>query len=194
MTKKFTQIPQDTFKNLQLNAGIMLSDFDPSSGAVEVSNIIGATTGGVSFEATPTFTDNGEDIDNCPKNMMELKTLDSWEAKMSGTYVTVTANLAKRLTGAADVSDNVITPRNELSVNDFESVWWVGDYSDINTGDNAGFIAIQLSNALSTGGFKISASDSSKGQFSFEFTGHYSMEKPDEVPFKIYVQSGKAAA
>ena len=35
----------------------------------------------------------GDDIDNCPKNTKELKKLDSWEAKMSGTFVTVTAEL-----------------------------------------------------------------------------------------------------
>ena len=47
-------------------------------------------------------------------------------------------------------------------------------------------------NALNTGGFKIKSSDKAKGQFDFEFTGHYSMDKPDTVPFEIYVKAGTA--
>ena len=74
---KFTQIPADTFENLQMNAGILLDEFTPSTGVI--GNIIGATTGGINFTATPTYSDYGEDIDNCPKNMKELKKLDSWE-------------------------------------------------------------------------------------------------------------------
>ena len=88
---RFTQIPADTFKNIQLNAGILVKDFKPATGVI--TDIIGATSGGVTFEATPSYTDYGDDIDNCPKNTKELKKLDSWEAKMSGTFVTVTAEL-----------------------------------------------------------------------------------------------------
>ena len=86
---KFTKIPSDTFKKLQINAGILTTDFTPSSGAIGENGQIGATTGGVNFTATPTYSDFGEDIDNCPKNMMELKKLDTWEVKLTGTYVTV---------------------------------------------------------------------------------------------------------
>ena len=76
---KYTKIPETTFKNLQLNAGVLLSAFNPTSATVADESIIGATTGGINFTATPTFSDYGEDIDNCPKNMKELKKLDSWE-------------------------------------------------------------------------------------------------------------------
>ena len=74
---KFTQIPTTAMEEMQLNAGILLSSFTPST--AEVSGIIGATTGGIKFSATPTYSDFGEDIDNCPKNMMELKRQDSVE-------------------------------------------------------------------------------------------------------------------
>ena len=113
---KYTKIPETTFQNIQLNAGVLLSAFDPGTAEVANESIIGATTGGVNFTATPTFSDYGEDIDNCPKNMMELKKLDSWEISMSGTYVTVDANAVKALVGAADVSGNKITPRNDLEL------------------------------------------------------------------------------
>ena len=189
---KYTKIPETTFQNLQLNAGVLLSAFNPESATVANESIIGATTGGVNFTATPTFSDYGEDIDNCPKNMMELKKLDSWEISMSGTYVTVDANAVKSLVGAADVSGNKITPRNDVLLSDFTDIWWVGDYSDKNGETNGGFVAIHMKNALSTGGFAIQSSDNGKGNFAFTYTAHYSMSAQDTVPFEVYVKAGTA--
>ena len=189
---KYTKIPETTFKNLQLNAGVLLSDFNPSTATVANEAIIGATTGGVNFTATPTFSDYGEDVDNCPKNMKELKKLDSWEISLSGTYVTVDANAVKALVGAADVSGNKITPRNDLKLTDFTDIWWVGDYSDQNGETNGGFVAIHMMNALSTGGFAIKSSDNGKGNFAFTYTAHYSMDAQDTVPFEVYVKAGTA--
>lgn len=189
---KFTQIPTDTFKQLQLNAGVLASDFTPNTGTLTTSAIIGATTGGVTFTASPSFEDWGDDIDNCPKNMMELKKLTEWEVTMSGTFATMTTDLAKMLVGAGDVASNKITPRNDLDTADFDDLWWIGDYSDKNGNTNGGFIAIHMLNALSTGGFQIRSSDKEKGNFAFTFTGHYSNSAPDTVPFEIYVQAGSA--
>ena len=197
----FTQIPTDTFKKLQLDAGILTTDFDPATGELTASNIIGATSGGVSFEATPSFSDFGEDIDNCPKNTKELKKLDSWEAKMSGTFVTMDTKAATSIVGAAAVASDdqtKVVPRNSVDANDFKNIWWVGDYSDINEDGSstgkAGFIAIKLINALSTGGFKIQSGDKAKGTFEFEYTGHYSIENTDVVPFELYIKAGSADA
>lgn len=66
---KFTQIPQDTFKELVLNAGVLLSAFSPDTAEVADGTIIGATSGGLTFAATPSFSDFGEDIDNSRKNV-----------------------------------------------------------------------------------------------------------------------------
>ena len=192
---KYTKIPENTFQNIQLNAGVLLSSFTPSSATVSEEAIIGATTGGINFTATPTYTDFGEDIDNCPKNMKELKKLDSWEAKCSGTFVTIDTAVAKSLIGAADIgtSDTTkVTPRNDLAQSDFDDIWIVGDYSDKNGDTNGGFIAIHMMNALSTGGFQIKTEDKAKGQFAFEYTAHYSMSAQGTVPFEVYVKAGTA--
>ena len=192
---KYTKIPENTFQNIQLNAGVLLSSFTPSSATVSEEAIIGATTGGINFTATPTYIDFGEDIDNCPKNMKELKKLDSWEAKCSGTFVTIDTAVAKSLIGAADIgtSDTTkVTPRNDLAQSDFDDIWIVGDYSDKNGDTNGGFIAIHMMNALSTGGFQIQTADKAKGQFAFEYTAHYSMSAQDTVPFEVYVKAGTA--
>lgn len=189
---KFTKIPETTFQEIQLNAGILVKTFTPSSATVSPENILGATSGGVNFTATPEFMDFGEDIDNCPKNMKELKKLDTWEIKMSGTYVTINPDLVKSLIGAADVSAEKITPRNDLTDADFEDIWFVGDYSNENGEENGGFCAIHMMNSLSTAGFQIQTGDKAKGQFSFEYTAHYSMSAQDTVPFEVYVKSGTA--
>lgn len=188
---KFTQIPQDTFKELVLNAGLLLSDFNPATAEVTDTAIVGATTGGVNFTATPTFSDFGEDIDNCPKNTKELKRLDGWEVKASGTFVSVNATSAKTMVAAADETSGKITPRNDISAADFEDIWLVADYSDKNGDKNGGYIAIHMLNGLSTGGFQMKTGDNSKGQFAFEFTGHYSINAQETPPFEIYVKAGE---
>ena len=186
---KYTQIPADTFKNIQLNAGILVESFDPATQTID--GILGATSGGINFTATPTYEDYGADIDNCPTNTMELKKLTEWAATMGGTFVTVTKELVKILVGAADI-DNTgavprVIPRNDVLTTDFKTIWFVGDYSDVNDGANAGFIAIKLDNALSTGGFQIQSNNKAKGTLAFTFTGHYSMAQQDKVPFEIYI-------
>ena len=194
---KFTQIPANTFKELVLNAGILASNFNTTTGTVEADDILGATSGGISFTAKPTFIDLGDDIDNCPKNMMELKKLDSWEAKISGTFLTVNTAQAKSLLAAADVgsSDTTkVTPRNDVAPTDFDNIWWIGDYSDKNGATNGGFLAIHMMNALSTGGFQLQSSDKAKGQFAFEYSAHYSMDAPDTVPYEIYIKAGTEEA
>lgn len=184
---KFTRIPETAFQKLQLNAGILLSDFDPATGEVTEADLMGATSGGVNFTATPSFSDFGEDIDNCPVNVLELKKLDSWEVKMSGTFITVDTASAKTLIGAADIGTTdttKIVPRNDILTTDFKDIWWVGDYSDKNGDTNGGFVAIHMLNGLSTGGFQLQSGNREKGQFAFEFTGHYSMEAQDTVPLR----------
>ena len=195
---KFTQIPTDTFSTLQLNAGILVSGasgFVPGTGTVTAANIIGATTGGIQVSCVPTFVDFGEDVDNCPKNTMELKLIDTWECSISGTFVTVDTDAAKLMLGAADIDSTdttKVTPRVDISTADYSDIWFVGDYSDKHGAQNGGYIAVHMKNALNTGGFSLKSADKEKGQFSFEFTGHYSMSALDTVPMTFYIKAGTA--
>lgn len=188
---KFTKIPETAFEELVLNAGVLLSAFDPSTAKVANASILGATTGGLNFTATPAFSDFGEDIDNCPKNMKELKKLDSWEVKLAGTFVSLSTKNAKSMVAAADEETGKITPRNDISDKDFTDIWLVADYSDKNGESKGGYVAVHMLNGLSTGGFQIKTGDKSKGQFAFEYTGHYSMDKQTTPPFEIYIKTGE---
>lgn len=187
---QFTKIPENAFENMQLNAGVLLSSFDPKTAKLELSTIIGATTGGSEFKDTPSFTDYGDDVDNAPKNSKELKRIDSREIKLTGTYISVDIKLLKDLVASADIDTQdatKIVPRDTLTDTDFKDVWLVADY-----GDN-GFVAIHLMNALNTGGFSLKTGDKSKGQFAFEYTAHYSLKEQDKVPYEIYVKKTTTA-
>ena len=136
---RYTQIPANTFKEMQLNAGIMVDSFNPATGVI--GNIVGASSGGLTFNANSTFEDFGSDVDNCPKNTKELKKQTDIEVSISGTLVTLTTTSAKMLMGAADVdasNSNHLIPRRDLSDSDFKTLWWIGDYSDKNGNTNGG--------------------------------------------------------
>lgn len=181
---KFTVIPQDTFEGLQVDAGVLLTTFNPTTIAEpDDESIICATTGGVTASCVPTYSDMGEDVDNCPANMKELKRLEGWECKLAFTSLGTSVENIKLALGAADVgasNTSEIKPRRELKDSDFSDVWWVGDRAD------GGCVAIQLKNALSTGGFSLKTTKNGKGQTSVELTGHVSLAAQNEIPMVFY--------
>lgn len=200
---KFTQVDTNVLKQIQFNAGVLCTSFDIFTG--EITGIIGATSGGISASIIPTTTDYGEDIDNVKKNTYELKRIDSWEAKISGTFVAASKAAIKKL--LASVTETTETPTSsvtsptystvqKLSPNDqfvttsgssdFGTVWWVGDYSDDNSSTSGKYIAIKLDNTINTAGFTLKTADKAKGQFSFEFLAHYSLNS-DNIPFTVYI-------
>lgn len=99
---KFTQVRADTFENIQINAGIILSDFTPSTGTFDKTDIIGATTGGLAFNSNLETVDFGEDVDNVPANTWQLKRVTQFSPVVSGTFVTVDTALGKMLVAAAE--------------------------------------------------------------------------------------------
>ena len=191
MSLKFTKLPTDAFEKLQINAGVLCKTFTPATGVI--GDILGATTGGISFATNPTFVDFGEDVDNCPANTKQLKRITQYDPTVSGTFLSVDAAGIAKLIGAADVDGTDTTKiavRDQLESGDFTELWWVGDYSDVNTGSGAGFLAVHLKNALNTTGFQIQSTKDGKGTMSFEYHAHYDMENQDEVPFEIYCKAG----
>lgn len=183
MAKKFTVIPQNTFDGLQLDAGVLLNRFDPSNPvAPQDADIICATTGGITINCTPSYSDLGSDVDNCPNNMKELKQLDSWECKITATSLGTSAESIRLALGAADITaaTGAIVPRRDLEQTDFADIWWVGDKA------NGGLVAVQLKNALATAGFSLKTTKNGKGQVSIELTGHVSIDAQDVMPMVFY--------
>jgi len=180
---RFTVIPKNTFDELQMDAGVILKNFNPAAPvAPRDEDIVCATTGGITVSCTPTFSDLGEDVDNCPVNMKELKHLDSWDCKMSFTSLGTSAESIRLALGAADVNatSGAIIPRKDLKQSDFSDLWWVGDKA------NGGMVAVQLKNALSTSGFSLKTTKNGKGNVSVELTGHVSIENQAVMPMAFY--------
>lgn len=181
--KKFARVPQSTFEGLQLDAGVVLKKFTPATPTAPADeDIICATTGGIQISCVPTYSDLGEDVDNCPNNLKELKKLESWDCKMAFTSLGTSLESIKLALGAADVTTNKVTIRRDLDVTkDFtDELWWVGDRAD------GGMVAVCLKNALSTGGFTLQTTKNGKGTVSVELTGHVSIDAQDTMPMEFY--------
>lgn len=182
---KFTRISEDAFDALQLDAGVILSTFDPASPVQpESENIIATTTGGINIVCTPTYSDFGEDVDNVPNNMMEFKHLDGWDCSMSFSDIKFNKVNTVWALGASNSTTGTgfdkIVPRRDLKQTDFKSIWWVGDKAD------GGAYAVQLLNALSTGGMNIQSTKNGKGTNQITLTGHVSINAQDTMPMEFY--------
>lgn len=188
----FTKVPKDAFDQLQVDAGVLLTTFDPANPAEpDDADIICATTGGINATCTPTYSDFGEDVDNVPNNMKEFKHLDGWECRFSTNCLGTSVESIRLSLGAADVtaSSGKIVPRRELSQDDFEDeIWWVGDRSD------GGLVAIKLMNVLSSGGFSLQTTKNGKGQIALELMGHVSIDDQDTMPMEFYSIEGSEGA
>lgn len=184
---RFTIIADDAFDALQVNAGVLLTNFDITSPYTTPlsADILATTTGGVNPTCTPTYSDYGEDVDNVPNNMKEFKHLDGWEAKLSFSSIKFNAANTKWALGAADsqlLESGItkITPRRDLLQTDFHDLWWVGDKA------NGGAYAIHLLNALSTDGLNIQSTKNGKGTNQITVTGHVSINAQNTMPMEIY--------
>lgn len=181
---KFTRIPADTFSQIQTDAGILLEKFDPEK-PEEVSDkdIICPTTGGITAACEPTYSDMGEDVDNCPANLLELKHLDGWDCRLEYTSLGTTPKSIRLALGAADIDSDKpthIIPRVNMKTSDAQDIWWVGDRAD------GGMVAVRLKRALSTSGFSLQTSKNGKGQTSVTLTGHVTVATQQEVPMEFY--------
>jgi hypothetical protein len=194
---KYTQIAGDAFQHLQLNAGMILTEFDPADPGTPTeikANALVATNGGATFQSNPSIIDLGDDIDNVPAHTKQYQQVEYYEPHISGTGKTANPTALEYFLSAFEkqTSNGVTTyiPRHELTGTDFKDVWWVGDYSDKHGDTNGGFIAIQLKNAINVGGFQLKSNDGGKGDLAFDFMGHYDIASPDEPPFAVYAKAG----
>lgn len=189
---KYSRVPTDTFQAKITGAGVLVTDFDPTTGTLVESNIIGATDGGLTFKDGLKMKDEAEGFDNLPNGVMEFMSIDNSdrEITVSGTFKSANKALLKKLMAAADISGNKVTPRGNLLSTDFFTCWVLIDRGNVNTGANAGFLAIKLKNVLNTDGLQVKSVDEDTGEFAFNFRAHFSIANLDEVPYEVYAQDG----
>lgn len=177
-----TKIPADTFSQIQTNAGCLVYNFNPKEPKIDDAEIICPTTGGINAVCEPTFMDYGEDVDNCPNNLLELKKITGYDCRFEFTSLGTTLKSIALSLGAADIDEvnEKVTPRLDLKITDAKDIWWVGDRAD------GGLVAVCLKRALSTAGFSLQTTKDGKGQTSMTLTGHTTVETQDEVPMEFY--------
>ena len=192
MAKVLNGFTANTATNLQLDAGIFVRGLaDPSSftGTVTTpAKTIGATSGGGSFTAIPTFRNIFEDLDGARGVYKGGQVIDSWEIKMTTTIKEMTAENLKLALAAANTTAassgkyDTTVARLEVKEEDYlDNFCFIGT---INGQDTP--VIIEMKNVLNMSGLNLTVADKATGSVSLELQAHFDLSKPDEVPFKIY--------
>lgn len=184
-------IPENTFDDIQMGAGMLLWNFDPENpDAIDPKDIICATTGGVEVSCKATFNDLAKDVDNCPNGLLEFQNLSGWECLISTTSLAASAENIQFALGVADIEDKggykKIIPRKSLRMSDAKDIWWVGPKA------NGGAVAACLKNAMSSEGYALKTEKNGKGQTAINIMGHPRVATQTEVPMEYYVFPPKA--
>lgn len=177
-----TIIPADTFEQIQVNAGCLLWEFDPNNPKIESENVICPTTGGVTVNCVPSRMNLGEDVDNCPNNLLELMKTIGYDCSIEFVSLGTSLKSIALALGAADIDESAgsVTPRLDIKVSDAKDIWWAGDRAD------GGLLAVVLKRAISTSGVSLKTTKDGKGQTSTALTGHTTVATQNEVPMTFY--------
>ena len=195
-----TPLREDTFKNLQLNAGILLKDCNYSSianaGALKTAiqaavagttgalgTIIGATRGGGSFTVTRDMRQ--PEVDGRRYGFKGDTFVDSVDAQLSTTLIEITPDAFELAMGT--VTKTGSSPKVTLKLNTaidtddyLTNICWVGDIAD------GRYVLICLNNALNQADISLTFSDKSEGTLPVEFHAKQaSVNDYDTAPFEI---------
>lgn len=199
--KVIATLPENIRKNLSTGDGVILTEFDPVTFDVAAedaeaelrSNILFATSGGVSVSASYETVDLADGIDNAVTGLKELVEIDRWTVELSGTAISFTAESITSQLGAADmITDEssliTVTPRTDINANDFKTLWYLTKYGNTN-----GWIAIKLDNMLSSS-FAFQSAGKDKSNSSFTYTAYSSIEDIHKVPITYYIKPSSDVA
>lgn len=193
-------VPEDAFDEMQLEAGVLLTEFDWEHPYAEPAsaNILAVTSGGLNCKCEPQYVDLAEDVDNVPNNTKEFLRVTGYNCTMGfdslrfnpdntawaiGGATKYTAN-ADLPTGAPSGTTKIV-PRVNLDTTD-----GTGDFKDIYAVyplADGGIYVVRMKNAISTGGLSIQSTKDGKGKASVELTGYISVKNVKEVPMEYYV-------
>lgn len=183
-----TGLTDRTTKNLQLNAGVLLSKYNKGQDIAE-SDIIGATRGGGSVNVKPIIRQMA--VDGAPTYTKGLERIDEVQVNAQFTMVEFSPAIVKRAVAGATIAtqsgDSVITSVNKVLSDDYKDVYWVGDTSD---GKN---VVVHIKNAFSLDGLSLTASDKNEGTFSMNLMAHYEIGEFEDAPYSITFENYSVA-
>lgn len=196
MAKILNGLTQDTAKNLQLDAGIIVAGLaspESFSGELSGATLLGATIGGGSFVVETEVRNLFEDLDGARGNYKDGNVIDSYNVVLTATVVEMTAKNIKLALGAADTTTkqgagtnvDITKARMTIKAEDYiDNVCWLGR---LNGSDKP--MIIELKNVMNTNGLNFTFEDKGKGKIELELKAHFDLTKPEEVPFAIYTPS-----
>ena len=196
MAKILNGLTKDTAKNLQLDAGIIvtgLASAENFSGELSGATLLGATIGGGSFVVETEVRNLFEDLDGARGNYKEGNVIDSYNVVLTTTVAEMTAKNIKLALGAADTTTkqgtgtnvDITKARMTIKAEDYiDNVCWLGS---LNGSDKP--MIIELKNVMNTNGLNFTFEDKGKGKIELELKAHFDLTKPEEVPFAIYTPS-----
>lgn len=187
-----------TFQNLQLNAGLFLTEFkwDAATDATTLKEkiaeaikagkgVLGATRGGGSFQCTPEI--RNIEADGKRYEFKGSTVNDSWTIRLTTTLIETTPENFAHALMCADIEDvtedgkvRKVVVRTAISDKDYiPTLCWIGDTS-------RGFALIELDNALNTTGANFTFTDKNEGTLPVEFVAHQAdLTNQDHAPFRI---------
>lgn len=196
MAKILNGLTKDTAKNLQLDAGIIVTGLaspESFSGELSGATLLGATVGGGSFVVETEVRNLFEDLDGARGNYKEGNVIDSYNVVLTTTVAEMTAKNIKLALGAADTTTkqgtgtnvDITKARMTIKAEDYiDNVCWLGS---LNGSDKP--MIIELKNVMNTNGLNFTFEDKGKGKIELELKAHFDLTKPEEVPFAIYTPS-----
>ena len=179
-----TRITSNAAEKFQLNSGILVKNFNIGNPTQpDDEDILFDTTGDFSFTNQPTTHNLFEGVNNAPTNIKEGLIIDDWTNTLTITALSVTLDSLKSALGAADIEGtDGVRGRMAFASSDFQTLTWIGDMAG-----KTKLLAIQLENAVSTGGITFSATDRGKGGISLTFTAFFSLADIEKVPMAFYI-------
>ena len=191
-----TPVTADSFKNLQLNAGAFLTNFDwstyTSATALKTAVLaafqdetktLGVTRGGGQFTTTREMRQ--AEVDGVRYRFVGDTFVDSIDCQLSTTLLELTPGNIKRILGSATVTTtgtvNKITLNTRITDEDYlENLCWIGDLAD------GRLVLIGFKHALNTADFNITFTDKGEATMPVEFHAFQGdVEDYDTAPVEI---------
>lgn len=200
-----TPVTVETINNLQVDAGMLLKNFDFSSATdaeslmalivskeVQEASWMGATKGGINVQENRTYW--SPEFDGKRMSYKGEKQFEKCEPKLTGTFMEYTPENVKAVSGVADiiVDGNVTTvqPKATIRLEDyFDNIVFVA-----NKGKD-GLYLTEMQNALCTSGMNPQSEDKNVGTLPFEFTAHAeNVTFSEDLPIKyLFFSSSRNA-
>lgn len=187
----------ESFKNMQLNAGMFVVGMDSSTitaattaeefadmleAAVEADKSLGATTGGGTFNAVPEVRQIEADGMRSP--IIGSTVFDSWEITLTTTIKEVTKENMKRViaTMREDATTGAIKIGNTLLPEDYiPYIGWAGDILD------GRLMYVELENVLNLDGAALTFTDKGEGTIAVTYRGHQAdLSRMQYAPVSIW--------